>query len=87
MGVWLSWEAGVYFFQNDENKGVVDTNVAFSRGSGLLEPFRKKQRNTVDVSNKRDVISLGARLQGGKQVIEGSNKSMLGSHSLKTLLA
>ena len=74
-------------YVNDENQGKVDKNVAFSRGSGLLEPFRKKQRNTVDVSNKRDVISLGARLQGGKQVIEGSNKSMLGSHNLKTLFA
>ena len=41
----------------------------------------------VDVSNKRDVISLGARLQGGKQMIEGSNKGVLGSHSLKTLFA
>ena len=52
---------------NDENQGAVDTNVAFSRGSGLLEPFRKKQRNTVYVSNKRDVISLGAHYKEGNK--------------------
>ena len=57
-------------YVNDENKGVVDTNMAFSRGGGLLEPFRKKQCNTVDVSNKNDVISMGARLQGGKPMVE-----------------
>ena len=72
---------------NDENQGKVDKNVAFSRGSGLLEPFRKKQRNMVDLSNIRDVISLGACLQGGKQVIKGSNKRVLSSHSLKKLFA
>ena len=25
-----------------ENRGALDTNVAFSRGNGLMEPFRKK---------------------------------------------
>ena len=50
-----------------------------------MELFHKKQCNTVDVSNKHGMISLGAHLQGGKQLIEVSNKSVLGWHSLKTL--
>ena len=74
-------------YVNDNNQGKVSKNVAFSRGSGLLEPFRKKQRNTLDVSNAYDPISLGARLQGGKQVIETKSKGALGAHSLKGLYA
>ena len=52
---------------NDSHKGKVSRNVVFSRGTGSLEPFRKIQENTVDVSNQHDLISMGARLQGGKQ--------------------
>ena len=70
---------------NDSHKGRVHRNVAFSRGSGLLEPFRRKQDNTVDVSNKHDWISLGARLQGGKQVVEADKKGLLESHNLGAL--
>jgi hypothetical protein len=70
---------------NDNYRGKVKDNVAFSRGTGLLEPFRKKQGNTVDVSNKNDLISLGARLQGGKHAIERKRKSVLGSHNLDNL--
>ena len=72
-------------YVNDENQGAVNTNMAFSHGIKLMEPFHKKQCNMVDVSNKHGMISLGARLQGGKQLIEVSNKSVLGWHSLKTL--
>jgi hypothetical protein len=70
---------------NDRNKGRVEKNIAFSRGTGLLEPFRKKERNTLDVSNVYDPISIGARLQGGRHVIETRSKSGLGAHSLKDL--
>jgi hypothetical protein len=72
---------------NDSFKGKVHQNIAFSRGSGLLEPFRRKQSNTIDVSNKNDVISLGARLQGGKHLIERTNKSVAKSHNLDSLYA
>jgi hypothetical protein len=72
---------------NDSYKGKVHQNIAFSRGSGLLEPFRRKQQNTIDVSNRNDLISLGARLQGGKQLIERSNKSVAKSHNLDNLYA
>jgi hypothetical protein len=63
----------------------VKDNVAFSRGTGLLEPFRRKQKNTVDVSNRNDLISLGARLQGGKHAIERKRKSVIESHNLDNL--
>ena len=56
-------------YVNDKNKGKVEKNITFSRGTGLLEPFRKKERNTLDVSNVYDHISIGARFQGGKHVI------------------
>lgn len=72
---------------NDEYRGRVNRNVAFSRGAGFLEPFRRKQPNTIDVSNKNDIISLGARLQGGKQMIEKKNKGLLESHNLTNLFA
>ena len=35
----------------DSHKGCVHRNVTFSQGYGLLEPFRHKQDNTVDVSS------------------------------------
>ena len=70
---------------NDSHKGRVRNNVVFSRGSGLLEPFRKKQHNTVDVSNKNDLISMGARLQGGHYVVESEKKGLLASHNLGAL--
>ena len=70
---------------NDSHKGRVARNVVFSRGTGLLEPFRKKQGNTVDVSNKHDVISMGARLQGGHPVVKTSNKGLLEAHNLGAL--
>ena len=59
---------------NDSHKGRVKTNVVFSRGTGFLEPFHKKQKNEVDVSNQHNLISLGARLQGGNQVVETKHK-------------
>jgi len=70
---------------NDSHKGKVKKNVVFSRGTGLFEPFRKKQENTVDVSNQHDLISLGARLQGGNQVVETKHKGLLESHNLGAL--
>ena len=54
----------------------------FSCGTGLLEPFQKKQRNTVDVSNQHNLISMGARLEVGKQVVETKNKGLLEAHNL-----
>ena len=72
-------------YVNDSHKGHVAKNIAFSRGTGLFEPFRKKQGNTVDVSNKHDLISMGARLQGGNQVVEAQAKNLLESHNLGAL--
>ena len=59
--------------------------MVFSRGSGLLEPFRRKQDNTVNVSNKNDLISMGAQLQGGKHIVEAEKKGLLESHNLGAL--
>lgn len=70
---------------NDKYRGKVKDNVVFSRGTGFLEPFRRKYHNTVDISNRHDLISLGARLQGGKQIIEKKNKNLLESHNLGAL--
>jgi hypothetical protein len=72
-------------YVNDKNKGAVDTNVSFSRGTGFLEPFRSKKRNTIDISNKNDLISLGARLQGGKQIIESQDKNFIKAHNISDL--
>ena len=37
-------------YVNDENQGAVNTNMAFSHGIKLMEPFHKKQCNMVDVN-------------------------------------
>ena len=39
----------------------------------------------MDVSNQHDLISMGARLQGGKQVVETKNKGLLEAHNLGAL--
>ena len=73
-------------YVNDKNRGKVQTNVAFSRGTGLWEPFRKKQANTLDVSHEKDWISLGARLQGGNQMTSRKKvTTTLDAHDLKNL--
>jgi len=75
-------------YVNDQNKGKVHKNIAFSRGSSLFDAFRPKQQNTVDVSHKNDWISLGARLQGGKQHVDTRQQmSGLKAHNLQTLYA
>ena len=51
---------------NNLHKGRVKKNVVFSRGTGLLEPFHKKQ-NTVDMTNQHDLMSSG---EGYKVVIK-----------------
>ena len=73
-------------YVNDQNKGKVHKNIAFSRGSSLFDAFRPKQQNTYDVSHKNDWISLGARLQGGNQYVDTrQQKSGLKAHNLQTL--
>jgi hypothetical protein len=74
-------------YVNDRNKGKVQDNVAFSRGSGLFEGFRRKQKNTVDISNVNDMVSLGARASGGRQIREYTKKGLLKSHNLQALFA
>ena len=69
---------------NNLHKGRVKKNVVFSRGTGLLEPFRNKQ-NIVDMSNQHDLKSLGARLQGGNQVVETKHEGLLELHNLGVL--
>jgi hypothetical protein len=49
-------------YVNKRKKGKVDENLSFSRGSGVMEPFRKRPTNTYDYSHQNDLISLGARL-------------------------
>ena len=71
-------------YVNNLHKDAVKKNVFFSRGTGLLEPFRKKQ-NTVDMSNQHNLISLGARLQGGNQVVETKHEGLLELHNLGVL--
>ena len=47
-----------------------------------FEFFKLRQCNyvTVDISNNNNVISLGARLQGGKHVIETALKNFTQAH-------
>ena len=42
-------------------------SIAFNRGSGLLQSFRKRPKNLIDVSNRNDPISYFARSSKGKQ--------------------
>lgn len=66
---------------NKAHKGEVDENLSFSRGTGIMEPFRKRAKNTFDYSHKRDLISLGARLsrdEGG-----GRNNSIVSHKKVK----
>jgi hypothetical protein len=72
-------------YVTDNNLEDVNSNITFSRGTGLLEPFRRKSEKTTDVSNINDIISMGARLQGGNQSIEYANKGPLESHNLQGL--
>ena len=46
---------------------------------------KPKHRNTVDISNIIDVISLGARLHGDKHVIETTPWNFLQAHNLQSL--
>jgi hypothetical protein len=77
---------------NKTHKGEVEENLSFSRGSGIMEPFRKRPKNSYDFSHKRDLISLGARLSkdegGGRNnsVVSGTKvKNGLQAHSLDRL--
>ena len=73
-------------YVSDAYPTAVSTNHAFSRGTGIREPFRKKDNRTVDISHGRDVISAMARAQGGKEAIDHSYKmSKLGAHDLGSL--
>ena len=72
-------------YVNDSHKGKIKSNVAFNRGSGFLEPFRKKQQNTLDVFHNNDLISLGARLQKGNQIHTYSLKTGGSAHSLEAV--
>ena len=49
-------------YVNDHHQVEVASNVVFSRGSGIVEQFRKKQHNMQYVSKKSYVISLGVCL-------------------------
>ena len=74
-------------YVNDQNKGKVHKNIAFSRGSSLFDAFRPKQQNTYDVSHKNDWISLGARLQGGNQYLDTrQQRSGLKASNLHSIL-
>ena len=77
---------------NRANQDKVDENLSFSRGSGILEPFRKRPKNTYDYSHKKDLISLGARLskdeEGGQErnFVSGTKtKNMLEAHGVDRL--
>jgi len=67
----------------------VKRNISFSRGAGLKEPFRKRPKQTLDVSHKSDIISLGARLSRGKKgsnIVDKSKRShALDAHDLEKL--
>ena len=67
-------------------KGVYTATSRSGNVFGLLKPFWRKQDNTMDVSNKHDWSSLGARLQGGKQVVKADKKYLLKSHNIDALL-
>ena len=56
----------------------VSENLNFSRGSGLLEPFRTRPKNTWDYSHTKDPISLGERLS---KAVDTSKEHSIVSHS------
>jgi len=56
----------------------VHENLSYSRGSGLLEPFRTRPQNTWDYSHVKDPISLGARLS---KDVDGSTEHSVVSHT------
>ena len=41
--------------------------IAFNRGSGPLQSFRKRPKNLIDVSNRNDPISYFSRSRKGKR--------------------
>ena len=72
-------------YVNDQIKGKVRLNIAFSRGSSLLDAFCPKQQNKYDVSHRNNWISLGASLQGGNQHGDiRQQNSGLKAHNLQT---
>jgi Lipase (class 3) len=72
---------------NELNQGKVDKAVMFNRGS---TPFthlwhQKKTQNPsnqLDISNRFDPISLGARMEGGNQIIDNTPRTALDAHSI-----
>ena len=42
-------------------------SIAFNRGSGPLQSFRKRPKNLIDVSNRNDPISYFSRSRKGKR--------------------
>ena len=70
----------------------VHENLSYSRGSGLLEPFRTRPQNTWDYSHAKDPISLGARLSkdanGSKEhsvVSHTKVRNMINAHDMERL--
>ena len=42
-------------------------SIAFNRGSGPLQSFRKRPKNLIDISNRNDPISYFSRSSKGKR--------------------
>mmetsp|Transcript_8711 Transcript_8711/g.11476 ORF Transcript_8711/g.11476 Transcript_8711/m.11476 type:complete len:229 (+) Transcript_8711:908-1594(+) len=72
-----------------ERSDDVTKNISFSRGTGFLEPFRERPKQTTDISHENDIISLGARLSSGKKgssvVDDRANLLPLDAHNLGKL--
>ena len=62
----------------------VSENLNYSRGSGLLEPFRTRPKNTWDYSHAKDPISLGARLS--KDVDKSKEHSVVSQTRVKNMV-
>jgi hypothetical protein len=75
---------------NQRHEGEIARDVNFSRGSSpfpgwLGKKTAKPQDNQVDISNAFDPISLGARMQGGNQVVDTTLRDPLDAHGLQHL--
>ena len=52
-------------------------SIAFNRFSGPLQSFRKRSKNTIDISNRNDPLSYFSRSKGKHNIINN-----IGWHSI-----
>ena len=75
----------------DKNIGTMGDSLGGKLAKHVSDSHKEKCHGTWcsvvvqgcwNLSNQHDLISMGARLQGGKQVVETTNKGSLEAHYL-----